>query len=39
LVVAVRNNDGQFAALTERLQAFAEQADALTAAIASTRKP
>jgi hypothetical protein len=39
LVVAVRNNDGQFAALTNRLQAFAEQADALTTALASTKKP
>jgi hypothetical protein len=39
LVVAVRNNDGEFSALTASLQAFAERADDLAAAIANTKKP
>jgi hypothetical protein len=36
LVVAVRNNDGQFAALITSLQAFAHQADDLATAAAAT---
>jgi hypothetical protein len=36
LMVAVRNNDGQFAALVARLQIFAQRANDLTAAAAVT---
>ena len=39
LVVAVRNSGGQFPALIARLQAFAEQADDFTSALASSKKP
>jgi hypothetical protein len=39
LVVAVRNNGGQFPELIDRLQAFAERTDEVTSALASSKKP
>jgi hypothetical protein len=39
LVVAVRNNDGQFAALVASLQTFAETVNGLTAAATATPSP